>query len=124
MITEDEARARAEYMHLVHRQLTVLRGRRDLAADDYGPLLELSSLRLSEMEWVRAMIEEGARAGKVASVLDRLVMYYEGYFEALARVLDSRPDDLIATWDAAKRQRIEGEMMQVPTRGIRRPTKG
>jgi len=122
MITETEAQARAEYMGLVHHQLKILRNRRDLEPEDYLQLVERSSLKLGEIEWVRGMILEASAAGKVAQILDRLIMYYEGYFEALARILEVKPDVLFSTFDTEKVKRLEAEMYQVVTRQLKRPT--
>ncbi len=122
MIAEGELRARAEYMGLVHRQLKALRSRKDLDPFEYPALLDVSTLRLGEIEWVREMVAESAKAGKVGPALDRLIMYYEGYYEALARVLESKPDELFASFDQEKARRIESEMFQAVTRRERRPT--
>jgi len=114
VIGETEARARAEYMAMVRRQLEILRDRRDLAECHLPAMIRGSSLRLAEIEWVREMVDEASRQGRSREVLDRLVMYYEGYFEALARVLEVKPDELVRTFDPAKIRALEAEMLKTP----------
>ena len=111
MIDEAEVRIRAEYIGLVHHQLQILRARPDLSQGDYLPLILRSSLKLGEIEWIRELIAEGGRIGRVESVLDRIIMYYEGYFEALARVLEMKPKELFATFDREKVNRLEAEIL-------------
>jgi hypothetical protein len=90
MLSETEIQERAKYCYLVFFQLSCLRDRELANPAHYLKVLEKSSLRLIEDEFILMTMEDEFRMGSPDCGLDYLITLYEGFAHAYCEVLEKQ----------------------------------
>ena len=90
MLSETEIKEMAKYCYLVFFQLSCLRDRELANPAHYLKVLEKSSLRLIEDEFILMTMEDEFRMGSTDCGLDYLITLYEGFAHAYCEVLEKQ----------------------------------
>ena len=90
MLSEEEIQERAKYCYLVAYQLSCLRSRELANPAHYLEVLEKSSLRLTEDEFILMTMEHEFRMGSTDCGLDYLTALYEGFAHAYCEVMEKQ----------------------------------
>jgi hypothetical protein len=90
MLSEEEIRERAKYCYLVSYQLNCLRSLELANPAHYLKVLEKSSLRLTEDEFILMTMEHEFRMGSPDCGLDYLMALYEGFAHAYCEVMEKQ----------------------------------
>lgn len=103
MLSEEEIQERAKYCYLVSYQLSCLRSLELANPAHYLKVIEKSSLRLTEDEFILMTMEDEFRMGSPDCGLDYLITLYEGFAHAYCEVIEKQltsirdgiPDDFL-----------------------------
>jgi hypothetical protein len=90
MLSEEEIQERAKYCYLVSYQLSCLRSLELANPAHYLKVLEKSSLRLTEDEFILMTMEHEFRMGSPDCGLDYLMALYEGFAHAYCEVMEKQ----------------------------------
>ena len=90
MLSEEEIQERAKYCYLVFFQLSCLRSLELANPAHYLKVLEKSSLRLIEDEFILLTMEDEFRMGSPDCGLDYLITLYEGFAHAYCEVIEKQ----------------------------------
>lgn len=90
MLSETEIQERAKYCYLVFFQLSCLRSLELANPAHYMKVLEKSSLRLIEDDFIQVTMEDEFRMGSPDCGLDYLMTLYEGFAHAYCEVLEKQ----------------------------------
>jgi hypothetical protein len=90
MLSPDEIQERAKYCYLVSFQLGCLRSMELTDPSHYLKVLEKSSLRLTEDEFILLTMEDEFRMGSTDCGLNYLTALYEGFAHAYCEVLEKQ----------------------------------
>jgi len=110
MLAAEEILERAKYCYLVFFQLSHLRDRDPAKPLQYLQILQNSSLKLHEDEFIVKTMEEEIRMGNPDNGLTYLISLYEGFTHAYCEVLEK---DLTEIRDAIPKeflQKLAAEM--------------
>lgn len=88
MLSEEEIQERAKYCYLVSYQLSYLRSLELANPAHYLKVLEKSSLRLTEDDFILLTMEDEFRMGSLDCGLDYLTTLYEGFAHAYCEVME------------------------------------
>ena len=114
MLTESEVKERAEYCYLVFLQLSCLRANGKAEPARYLDCLKRSTLRLSEDEFIRTILDEELKMGTADGGLGYLIALYEGFAHAYCEVLQRPLEEIRDVIPKAFREKLTKEMEWKP----------
>ena len=121
MLSEEEIRERAKYCYLVFLQLSRLRENIQSTPECYLDYLKRSTLRLSEDDFIRCIIEEELKMGNPDGGLTYLITLYEGFAHAYCEVLQVPLEEMRDTIPAALREKLALEMERKLRKSRKKP---
>ena len=121
MLSEEEIRERAKYFYLVFLQLSRLRENIQSTPECYLDYLKRSTLRLSEDDFIRCIIEEELKMGNPDGGLTYLITLYEGFAHAYCEVLQVPLEEMRDTIPAALREKLALEMERKLRKSRKKP---
>jgi hypothetical protein len=110
MLPEHEIRQRAEYCYLVFLQLNRLRDNMTATPDRYLEYLKRSTLRLTDDEFIRCIVEEELKMGSHDGGLGYLIALFEGFAHAYSEVLEIPLEEIRDGLPVDLREKLAAEM--------------
>ena len=121
MLSEEEIRERAKYCYLVFLQLSRLRENIQSTPECYLDYLKRSTLRLSEDDFIRCIIEEELKMGNPDGGLTYLITLYEGFAHAYCEVLQVPLEEMRDGIPAGVREKLALEMERKLRKSRKKP---